>query len=101
MLHSKAGCFFDVRGETADEKLITDGFDYGFLHKKIYCSSLEEYKSWIRNIREYEDKKWEKNFLKKTANKPSLSDQIKSASNRAAESHSSDKATVKETIPDR
>lgn len=48
-----------------------------------------------------EDKKWAKNSLKKTANKPSLSAHIKSASNRAAESHSSDKATVKETTPER
>ena len=33
--------------------------------------------------------------------KTSLSDQIQSASSRAAESHSSDKATVKETTPAR
>ena len=93
--------FLDVRGEAVDEKLITGGFDYGFLHEKIYCSSLEEYKSWIRNICGYEDKKWAKTSLKKTANKASLSDQIKSASNRAAESHSTDKSLVKESSAER
>ena len=90
--------FLDVRGETADEKLITDGFDYGYLHEKIYCSDLEEYKSWIRNICGYEDKKWAKNSLKKTANKPSLSEQIQAATTRAAESHLTDKTPVKKTI---
>ena len=40
--------------------------------------------------------------LKRTKNKaPSLSDQIQSASTRAAEAHSTDKATSKETTPER
>jgi len=50
--------FVDVRGKTPDEELIADGFDYGYDHDKIYCSSLEEYKSYIREICGYEDEKW-------------------------------------------
>lgn len=50
--------FVDVRGETLDETLITDGFDYGPDDDKIFCHSLDEYKWWIQKICHYKDKKW-------------------------------------------
>lgn len=99
--------FLDVRGETADKNLIEDGFDYGYIHDKIYCSSLEEYKSWIRNICGYEDKKWAKDSIQtKSAQcsveqnhkRPSVDDQIQSASTRAIESHALSCFTQKECI---
>lgn len=94
--------FLDVRGETTDENLIKEGFDYGYIHEKIYCSSLEEYKSWIRNICGYADKKWAKDSMppksvrcsdEQTHKKLSINDQIQSASTRAIESQTRPRST--------
>lgn len=54
----RGNVFIDVRGETAKEELIEEGFDYGYDNGKIYCSSLNEYKKWIRKIVGYKNKKW-------------------------------------------
>lgn len=50
--------FLDVRGETDDEELVEEGFDYGYEHGKVYCETLEEYKKVIRDICGFDDEKW-------------------------------------------
>ena len=50
--------FLDVRGETDDEELVEEGFEYWFEHGKVYCETLEDYKEVIRDICGYEDEKW-------------------------------------------
>lgn len=46
--------FLDVRGETDDEELVEEGFDYGYDNEKVYCDTLEVYKEVIRDICGYE-----------------------------------------------
>lgn len=55
----RGNLFVDVRGETTDEELIEDGYDYGYDNGKVYCNSIEEYKMWIRKICRYRSKKWQ------------------------------------------
>lgn len=44
--------YLDVRGDTENEDLIEEGFEDFYISDvgKLYCSSLEEYKSWLEKI---------------------------------------------------
>lgn len=53
------GYFVDIRGKTKSIELIEEEYDYGEFERKIYCTTLEEFKAHIRNICGYLDNKWQ------------------------------------------